>query len=133
MRPKTSGGKRSDLMNSKELSIQGENKRRLLVMALLNTDQYSYLPELLDIFGEDKLLQFLDVFSGCKVEVPSRDKLNRSMREIEIYNRMESKNKPTYAKIAQEYKVSEEYIRVVHNKVKSMLLNTNEVITKIIK
>lgn len=121
-------------MNTRDLSIQGENKKRLLIMALLNTDQYSFLPELLDIFGEDKLVKFLDVFSGCSIEIPSREKLNRSIREIEIYNRLEnSKNKPTHAKLASEYGVSEEYIRVVHNKVNSMLQNTNEVMIKIIK
>lgn len=47
-----------------------------------------HLPELFEVFGKEKLLQFLDVFSGTTVKVPSQDALEHCMRDVVIYLRL---------------------------------------------
>ena len=42
---------------------------------LVSSGDYTFLPELYDIFGRDTTIKFLDVFAGCKIEVPKVEKL----------------------------------------------------------
>lgn len=45
----------------------------------------SHLPEIFSIFGRGELLKFLDVFAGTTIRIPSRDVLERCMRDVVIY------------------------------------------------
>ncbi len=122
-------------MDVSEISLQKTNNRvKLLMLVLLNTDAYTFLPELLDLFGEDKLLKFLDVFSGTSIQVPSREKLGKSIRDVDIFCRLEyAKHKPTYKELSEEYEVSEKYIYLTYNRIKALMENTSEAFVKIVK
>lgn len=56
-----------------------------LQVALLRASRGTILPELYEIFGKDKLLQFLDIFSGTTINIPSRKVLEDSIRDTYIY------------------------------------------------
>lgn len=98
-----------------------------MLLVLLNTDSYSLLPELYDVFGEENLMKFLDIFAGNTIKVPSKKKFASAIQKIDIYNRLENKNKPTIISLAQEYEVSEEYIRLSHLEIKQLVENTSSV------
>lgn len=57
----------------------------LIKVALLEFGLESHLPELYDIFGEDDLLKFLDIFGGCTIKVPSRYEVRDVIRDVRIY------------------------------------------------
>lgn len=100
-------------------------------MVLLNTDSYSLLPELYDVFGEDNLIKFLDVFAGNTITVPGKKKFASAVQKIEIYSRLEvKKNKPTIKELADEYEVSEKYISNSYLEIKTLVENTNTVFLK---
>ena len=64
----------------------------LLKLALLQHNEFTLLPELLDIFGYNKFLKFIDIFSGVTIKVPNAKLLEHLVRDITIYIRL--KNPP---------------------------------------
>lgn len=57
----------------------------LIKVALLEFGLESHLPELYDIFGEESLLKFLDIFGGCTITIPSRHEVRDVIRDVRIY------------------------------------------------
>lgn len=57
----------------------------LIKVALLEFGIESHLPELFDIFGEDALLKFLDIFGGCTITIPSRHEVRDVIRDVRVY------------------------------------------------
>ena len=64
-----------------------------LQVALLRAGKDTLLPEIYDIFGKDKLLKFLDIFSGATIRVPPRKVLEDSIRDTYVYLTMEKREK----------------------------------------
>jgi len=60
----------------------------LIKVALLEFGLESHLPELYDIFGEEALLKFLDIFGACTIRVPSRHEVGDVIRNVRIYVEM---------------------------------------------
>lgn len=118
-----------------DLSILTHNSKvNILLLILLNDDAYSFLPEINDIFGEEAVLKFLDIFSGTTIKVPNNKKLNKSVLEVEIFSRIEySKYEVSYKELAKEYSMREDTVERYYLKIKDLLKNYNHVVTKIIK
>jgi hypothetical protein len=97
-----------------------------MLLVLLKTDSYSLLPELYDVFGEENLMKFLDIFAGNTIKVPSKKEFSKAIQKIDIYNRLENKKNSTSALLlSQEYEVSVEYIRTSHLEIKKLVENTS--------
>src|SRR5262245_13061178 len=45
-------------------------------------------PELYELFGNQHLMRFLDLFAGTRFEVPSRDLILTALRDADIYARL---------------------------------------------
>jgi hypothetical protein len=45
----------------------------------------SHIPEIYEVFGRDQLLKFLDIFSGLTFKVPTRELLEKYMRDVVVY------------------------------------------------
>lgn len=56
--------------------------------ALKDTEQYDILQNLFD----EKLLQFMDVFSGESVKIPTRRYINKVIKYIKIYRYCEARD-----------------------------------------
>jgi len=71
-------------------------KKRLDILAvvLLVRSRENLLPELLEIFGREAALKFLDIFGGCSFKVPAREELERAVRDTEIYLRLTQSKRP---------------------------------------
>jgi len=86
----------------------------LLVLLLIKTDKYSMLPELLEVFGGDKLGQFLSIFEGCTIRVPSIQELKGSLRDIDIYVSLNKSILPEEkSRLASKYDVSVDMIEKI--------------------
>jgi hypothetical protein len=81
-----------------------------LFIALLHYSQHNILPELYEIFGEESLLKFLDLFSGMTIKVPSHDQLSLIIRDVNIYIRLSRADKKAdlIRELMSEYGIEEE-------------------------
>lgn len=67
------------------------NSRRsidALFVLLVHSGRYELLPELYEVFGREKLLQFLEIFGGTTIKVPSEKDLIQAARDVAIYTRL---------------------------------------------
>ena len=46
------------------------------------------IPELYEVFGNQHLMLFLDLFAGTRFDVPSRDLILTALRDADIYARL---------------------------------------------
>lgn len=105
-----------------------------LLLVLLADEEYSLLPELYQIFGEETLLEFLDVFGGVELKVPRRNHLLRSIRDVAIYHRLEKSNKPTVVnELASEYDISPETVKRIHLRISQVVRDNKKVFVKLVK
>lgn len=93
-----------------------------LAVALMYEDKFGVLPELYEIFGQDALIKFLDVFAGRHIEVPPRDILERRIRDVRIWLELGRRDEPdvTHA-LANEYGISTQAVREVYRTVSSYM------------
>jgi len=96
-----------------------------LLLLLTIDSEYSLLPELYDIFGKEKLVEFLDVFGGTTISVPSRDKLIKYIDMIEVYSMIEKNPNIDRYELGREFDVSVDTIVRWNEKVKSLLSKTS--------
>lgn len=90
---------------------------------LVSAGNYTFLPELYDIFGREETIKFLEIFQGCTLSVPKADKLEKLAREVSIYTRIEraptSKSRSTIVRrLAEEYELTEDRVRSIYAKTK---------------
>ena len=92
---------------------------------LVTSGNYTFLPELYDIFGRDATLKFLEVFAGCSLSVPKVEKLEKLARNAAIYLRIEQaslKQQPSIVEsLSEEYNLTESQVRRVFAKTKVKL------------
>lgn len=76
----------------------------LITMVLIYYNRHSVLPEIVEVFGAELTMKFLDIFGGTTVKVPSRDSLHTSVRDVNIYLRLKSKS-DTVDDLAHDYQL----------------------------
>lgn len=83
-------------MDSSVYIMDRLTKKRLDILAviLLARSRETLLPELLEIFGREATLKFLDIFGDCEFKVPPREELERAVRDTEIYLRLTQSKRP---------------------------------------
>jgi hypothetical protein len=122
------------------LSIFDKNASRyidVLQVALLRIGRCSILPELYEVFGQEKLLKFLDIFSGTTVEVPSRALLEHAVRDTYIYVSIRKVEYNGGARseviktLARRYGISDDRVRSIYLEMKNYLDGLNIKVTPI--
>jgi hypothetical protein len=88
----------------------------VFIPVMLRWTRNTLIPELYEVFGNQHLLQFLDLFAGTRVEVPSRDLILTALRDADIYARLAAR-KDTVGSLAtkyglEEHRVADAYARV---------------------
>lgn len=96
---------------------------------LISSGRYTFLPELYDIFGREATIRFLEIFAGCRIKVPSVERLENLARSTAIYVRLrQAGNEKRQAMItqilAEEYDLTEDRIRTIYQKTKKNLEET---------
>jgi hypothetical protein len=96
--------------------------KRLVYYMMLRSGQYTLLPELLDVVGEEKMSELLKLFAGNTLQFPTLDELNRYAKEVNIYFRLqritnEHRRANAVKELAGEYMVDESTVRRIYHKV----------------
>lgn len=72
-------------------------------------------PEIVEIFGAEAAVKFMDIFGGMTIKVPDRSILENAVRNTEIYLSLKRSNTPENARrLADEYGLSVDYVRDVY-------------------
>lgn len=86
------------------------------------TDLIHYLyrdtiaPELFELFGEDLALEFIQIFGGTMMKVPSYKRVLELQRNIEIYEALcYAYSSDTIKRLAQTYGVTEVWIKKLYS------------------
>jgi hypothetical protein len=71
------------------------------------------LPEILEIFGDDVTVKFLDIFAGVTFKVPPRDIITNASRDTDIYLSLKGLDQPKemYERLAERYEVESWFIK----------------------
>jgi len=84
--------------------------------------RYTLLPELKRFLGKEKFLEFLELFSGSFIKVPSDKDLARWLRDYNIYKRLSgTRGSIAVEEFAKQYHISTERVRHIYMEVRDLL------------
>ncbi len=86
-----------------------------LTVLLLRQYEATHLPDLLSVFGPEKLTKFLTLFAGTTIQVPSTEVLYKLAREADIYTTMRKGG--DVARLARRYDMSQAEVLQVNARV----------------
>jgi hypothetical protein len=100
-----------------------------LYIVLLHYSDHSILPELYEIFGEEAMIRFLDLFGGMTIKVPAHDELKKTIRDVNIYLRLKSSPKytETVKELMNEYELDDKYVEQIGREVGAIVEQQREV------
>lgn len=79
-------------------------------MVLLLVAKWEPMVELLDFFDGDssRLMEFVDLFGGTTLRVPSRDRIGQMARDLDVWTRLRatSDRRTEIEEIAREYQIT---------------------------
>lgn len=115
----------TDLHLSKEVRILDPQVRDhvdTLRVILLSACSQTIFPELLEIFGPEQVVRFMDIFGGLTIKVPSRTFLQQATRDVDIYTMMTNSPEPEAAVdyLAIKYDMDPVYVRDCFSRVKEI-------------
>jgi Mor family transcriptional regulator len=86
---------------------------------LLQTCSQTIFPELLEVFGAEAVIKFMDIFGGTVIKVPSRSFLEQVTRDVDIYNMVKNsiERETAVDYLSYKYDTSNEHIMDCYNRV----------------
>lgn len=89
---------------------------------MLQACSRTVFPELLEIFGPEAVIKFMDIFGGLTVKVPSRTFLEQATRDVDIFHTMATAQDKTAAKefLAVKYDMEPGYVLQCYDRVKDI-------------
>lgn len=91
---------------SDELGYISKDK---LFLALVASDAFSNLPEMLSILGEEKFLEFVELFGGQTVTLPKLEDIANAVRDVVIQEKA-AQGVKTYL-LSEQYGLSQSQVR----------------------
>lgn len=97
----------------------------IVYIMLLRSGRYTYLPELFDAVGKEKMLEVLQLFAGMQIKFPTMDEIKRYAKEVTIFfriNKVSEKQRASVVKdLADEYIVDEDTINLIYQQMSHLL------------
>lgn len=83
-----------------------------LYAVLVVSDEMQLFPEMLEIFGKDSVVKFLDVFAGQTITVPPVDVLAAKIRDVTIWLEVSKRGgSERIPELAREHGMTESQVR----------------------
>ena len=101
---------------SKDLLEQAEVMK--IILYEIGTD--TILPEIYEIFGKEKFLDFLSIFGGMNIQIPDIDIIETAVRDAIIFHRLISLKSPVEREkekrvICKDYDLSIDEVVTIYN------------------
>lgn len=91
-----------------------------LYALLVTTDDTQFFPEMYEIFGRESVVKFLDIFAGQTIRVPSREVVEKNVKDAIIWVEVQ-KGEKTLPQIAEFHEVGLPEIQRSCNRVQEAL------------
>lgn len=112
----------SDLHEIRILNPSVQKLLDLFRILLVSRAQKTLMPELLDIFGQERVARLIDVFGGMKIEIPDRSFLERLVRDADIYSSLvKGWNKEMVKVLATRYDITDVRVRQIFDEVEAIV------------
>jgi hypothetical protein len=111
----------------KDLSLLDKELARyaeIFTQILLYRCRDTLLPELIEVFGRDRLPKFLDIFAGTTFQVPSREIITHAARDADIYECL-SRGMP-HSVMQDKHGVSRDTVDSAFRRVKKIIEGSSE-------
>lgn len=82
-----------------------------LYAVFVATDELQFFPEMLEIFGTESVVKFLDLFAGQTIVVPPRDILEVKIRDVTMWVEFNRNGESVIPGLAKDYEMTEAQIR----------------------
>ena len=83
-----------------------------LYAVLVASDEMQFFPEMLEIFGKESVVKFLDIFAGQTVTVPPRDVLEAKVRDVTLWLEVSRRGGAgNVADLAKEHGLTESQVK----------------------
>lgn len=87
---------------------------------ILYTYQSSLVPEIFDLLGEEKAIEFLRIFGGLKIDVPKYQEITELARSLDIYETLNViHTQETTFQLAERYKIPYQLVQNIYRSMKS--------------
>jgi len=112
------------------LAIYHHSKRQFisaLKAAVFAEAQFEVIPEIIDIFGDDYAIKFLEIFSGRVISVPAIRDIVKKLKEVSIWTALESARRgkrdheQAVAILATKFKIRKSQVRTIHEAMCSLM------------
>lgn len=92
----------------------------VLAITIMIDQKYTFLPEIYEVFGKEKMLKFMSIFGGTTVQVPTEDDLVQTIRDVQLYiDVVNRKNgRPPFSQIADKYEMTKPFALQVFNRIR---------------
>lgn len=91
-----------------------------LSLVLMHEDEFGLLPEVFQVFGEEAMIRFFDIFAGRTFSIPDRDVLARRMRDVRVWIVM-SQAPDSAPALAQEYGISQTAVHEINRTIGALM------------
>ena len=92
----------------------------VFIPVMVGWTRKTLIPELYEVFGNQHLMLFLDLFAGTRIEVPSRDLILTALRDADIYSTLTG-HKDTVRGLATKYGVEEHRVADAYARVAALV------------
>lgn len=82
-----------------------------LYAVFVATDELQFFPEMLEIFGTDSVVKFLDIFAGQTIVVPPRDVLEVKIRDVTMWLEFNRQGETVIPSLARDHEMTESQVR----------------------
>lgn len=82
-----------------------------LYAVLVASDEMQFFPEMLEIFGKESTVSFLDIFAGQTITVPPRDVVELKIRNISMWMTYTEHGDDVIPALAKKHDITEDSVR----------------------
>lgn len=89
-------------------------------VVLLRICRWTLIPEILEAFGPENTLKFLDIFKGTTIKVPSASIIAEAARDTVIYSMLgpNPKDRDVVSYLAKRFDLSQDDVWAIYSRVK---------------
>ena len=88
--------------------------------SLIVVGEHSLLPELCEIFGNDTVMRFVELFGGKTITIPDKELIDKVLAMVDIYTRIE-KSSTNASVVATKYGMDIDTVYAIHETLKTKL------------
>lgn len=93
-------------------------------VVFLNATQNTLLPEVMEVFGAEMAMKFLDTFAGTTITVPSRKRFTDCVRDTDVYMTLsasDGQNEDLVIRLASKYDLDRESVLAIHKRIRAVV------------